>query len=79
MRQERGHGHSEYLDRKGAGVITVRATETVKSAADRMRARSIAALVVTAVTQSPVSYRNATSSHAVSAMARERLPWKCGT
>jgi CBS domain-containing protein len=34
------------LDRNGAGVITIRATETVRSAADRMRARSIAALVV---------------------------------
>jgi CBS domain-containing protein len=34
------------LDRYGAGVITIRATETVRSAADRMRARSIAALVV---------------------------------
>src|SRR5882762_1427166 len=40
-------GIQSILDRKGAGVITVRATETVKSAADRMRARSIAALVVT--------------------------------
>lgn len=34
------------LDRKGAGVITIRATQTVKDAADRMRARSVAALVV---------------------------------
>ena len=34
------------LDRNGAGVITIRATETVRSAADRMRARSVAALVV---------------------------------
>ncbi len=40
-------GIQSILDRKGAGVITVRATEAVKSAADRMRARSIAALVVT--------------------------------
>src|SRR5260370_22893417 len=40
-------GIQSILDRKGAGVITIRATETVKSAADRMRARSIAALVVT--------------------------------
>jgi len=35
------------LDRKGADVITIRATQTVKDAADRMRARNIAALVVT--------------------------------
>jgi CBS domain-containing protein len=34
------------LDRKGAEVITICATETVRSAADRMRERSIAALVV---------------------------------
>jgi CBS domain-containing protein len=34
------------LDRKGAEVITIRGIETTKSAADRMRARSIAALVV---------------------------------
>ena len=35
------------LDRNGTNVITIRATETLKSAADRMRERSIAALVVT--------------------------------
>jgi CBS domain-containing protein len=35
------------LDRNGGGVITIRATETVKTAADRMRARGIAALVIT--------------------------------
>ena len=35
------------LDRNGANVITIRATEAVKSAADRMRERNIAALVVT--------------------------------
>jgi len=35
------------LDRNRAEVIAIRATETVKSAADRMRARGIAALVVT--------------------------------
>ncbi len=40
-------GIQSILDRKGAAVITIRATETIKSAADRMRARSIAALVVT--------------------------------
>jgi CBS domain-containing protein len=34
------------LDRNRAEVITIRATETVKSAADRMREHSIAALVV---------------------------------
>ena len=34
------------LDRKGAEVIPIRATETVRSAADRMRERSIAALVM---------------------------------
>jgi|ERR1700691_36007 CBS domain-containing protein len=34
------------LVRNGAEVITIGATETVKSAADRMRERSIAALVV---------------------------------
>ena len=34
------------LDRKGTEVITIRATATVRSAADRMRERSIAALVV---------------------------------
>ena len=37
------------LDRRGGDVITIRPTETVRSAADRMRARSIAALVVTSV------------------------------
>jgi CBS domain-containing protein len=35
------------LDRNGGAVITIRATETVKTAADRMRARGIAALVIT--------------------------------
>jgi CBS domain-containing protein len=35
------------LDRNGGGVITIRAIETVKTAADRMRARGIAALVIT--------------------------------
>jgi len=35
------------LDRNGAEVITIRATETVRRAADRMRERGIAALVVT--------------------------------
>ena len=34
------------LDRKGAEVITIIATATVRNAADRMRERSIAALVV---------------------------------
>ena len=34
------------LDRKGGEVITIRATETVKSAADRMREHGIAALAV---------------------------------
>jgi CBS domain-containing protein len=34
------------LRRNGTEVITIRATETVKSAADRMRQNSIAALVV---------------------------------
>jgi len=34
------------LDRNGSNVITIRATETIKSAADRMRQRGIAALVV---------------------------------
>ncbi len=34
------------LDRNRAEVITIRATETVKSAADRMREHGIAALVV---------------------------------
>jgi CBS domain-containing protein len=34
------------LDRNGVEVITIRATETIKSAAHRMRERSIAALVV---------------------------------
>ena len=35
------------LDRNGGRVITIRATETVKTAADRMRGRDIAALVIT--------------------------------
>src|SRR5260370_41537098 len=34
------------LDRKRAEVVTIRATETVQSAADRMRERGIAALIV---------------------------------
>jgi CBS domain-containing protein len=34
------------LDRKGAEVITILATATVRNAADRMRERSIAALAV---------------------------------
>ena len=34
------------LDRKGAEVITILATATVRNAADRMRERSIAVLVV---------------------------------
>jgi CBS domain-containing protein len=34
------------LDRKGGEVVTIRATETLQSAADRMREHGIAALVV---------------------------------
>ncbi len=34
------------LDRKGGEVVTIRATDTVQSAADRMREYGIAALVV---------------------------------
>ena len=34
------------LDRNRAEVVTIRATETVQSAADRMRAHGIAALIV---------------------------------
>ena len=34
------------LDRKGTEVVTIRGTETVKSAADRMREHGIVALVV---------------------------------
>jgi CBS domain-containing protein len=34
------------LDRKGAEVFTIRATDTVQSAADRMREHGVAALVV---------------------------------
>lgn len=34
------------LDRKGTEVVTIRATETVQTAADRMREHAIAALVV---------------------------------
>jgi CBS domain-containing protein len=34
------------LDRKGAEVVTILGTETVKTAADRMRELGIAALVV---------------------------------
>jgi CBS domain-containing protein len=34
------------LDRKGAEVFTIRATDTVQSAADRMREHGIAALIV---------------------------------
>src|SRR5579871_887738 len=46
--QERGFmSIQSILDRNRADVITIRATETLKSAADRMRARGIAALVVT--------------------------------
>jgi CBS domain-containing protein len=36
------------LDRKGGAVVTIRPTDTVQTAADRMRAHSIAALVVKA-------------------------------
>lgn len=35
------------LDRNGGEIITIRATQTIKTAADRMRARGIAALVIT--------------------------------
>jgi CBS domain-containing protein len=35
------------LERKGPEVVTIRATDSVQSAADRMRQRGIAALVVT--------------------------------
>jgi CBS domain-containing protein len=34
------------LDRKGAKVFTIRATDTVQSAADRMHQHDVAALVV---------------------------------
>jgi CBS domain-containing protein len=36
----------DILDRKGAEVFTIRATDTVQSAADRMREHGIASLVV---------------------------------
>src|SRR5882672_3679194 len=58
-------GIQSILDRKGAGVITVRATETVKSAADRMRARSIAALI------SERDIVHAVSAHGERALAME--------
>jgi CBS domain-containing protein len=35
------------LDRKGSEVVTVRATDTIKAAADKMREHGVAALVVT--------------------------------
>ena len=54
------------LDRKGPEVITIHATATVRSAADRMRERSIAALVVKSgdATTSLISERDIV--HAVS-------------
>jgi CBS domain-containing protein len=65
------------LDRKGVEVITIAAAETVRSAADRMRALGIAALVVKsgdAVT-GLVCERYKPSR----GMARERLPWRYRT
>ncbi len=62
------------LDRNGGEVITIRATETVKTAADRMRARGIAALVMTSGEPSPVSFQNATSSAPSLCIQSKRFP-----
>jgi hypothetical protein len=62
------------LDRNRREVITIRATETVKSAADRMREHSIAALV--AVMQSSASYQSARSYTPSRGMGREHSPWR---
>src|SRR5260370_17225304 len=67
-------GIQSILDRKGAGVITIRATETVKSAADRMRARSIAALVVTSGDAIAGLISELDIVHAVSAHGHRALP-----
>jgi CBS domain-containing protein len=67
------------LDRKGGEVITIRATETVKSAADRMREHGIAALAVKSgdVIKGLISERDIVQ--AVSQHGRERFRWRCWT
>lgn len=66
------------LGRNGAEVITIRATETVKSAADRMREHNIAALVVKSgdVITGLISEReivHAVSKHGQSALSMQVL------
>lgn len=66
------------LGRNGAEVITIRATETVKSAADRMREHNIAALVVKSgdVITGLISEReivHAVSRHGQSALSMQVL------
>ena len=66
------------LGRNGAEVITIRATETVKSAADRMREHNIAALVVKSgdVITGLISEReivHAVSRHGVIALSMQVL------
>jgi CBS domain-containing protein len=45
----RGHDHQSLLGPKSAEVFTIRATETVKSAAEQMRQHGVSALVVKGV------------------------------
>src|SRR5260370_34961805 len=68
-------GIQSILDRKGAGVITIRATETVNSAADRMRARSIAALVVTSGDPIAGLISERDIVHAGSTLGERELAW----
>ena len=68
------------LDRKGGEVITIRATETVKSAADRMREHGIAAFGrEKRRCNQGASYQNATSYKPSRSMGRERFRWRCWT
>jgi CBS domain-containing protein len=65
------------LDRKGAKVITISATDTVRIAADRMREHGIAALVVKSgdAIKGLISERDI--AQAVSRHGKKRLPWRC--
>jgi CBS domain-containing protein len=67
------------LDRKGTEVVTIRGTETVKSAADRMRELGIAALVVKSADAINGVISEREIVEAVPSMGRERSRWRCWT
>jgi CBS domain-containing protein len=67
------------LHRNGTAVITIRATETVKSAADRMLGHNIAALVVKSGDAIIGLISDREIVHAVSRYGDGALPWRYWT